>query len=175
MRHKWHGRRLNRAEDHLLALSRNLVCSLFQKFGTEREYVFTTIAKAKEFRSLAERLITTAKKGRALLQAAESAASDQEKASLMAAALHKRRQIESRLANREMAKKVWDEIAPRYADRPGGYTRVLRTSSVRLGDGVYRAIWGFVGGPGEEPGAKVAKKKRARKRTGAGASAPASA
>src|SRR5881394_2637939 len=124
MRHLKAGRRLNRNATHRLALFRNLALALFQ-----HERIITTVAKAKEARAFVERLITLAKRN----------------------TQHARRLVESRLGgagraevkpgdgddadHRNIIKKLFEEIAPRYADRPGGYTRVIKRTQRRLGDG----------------------------------------
>ncbi|MFC1766523.1 50S ribosomal protein L17 [Planctomycetota bacterium] len=121
MRHRVAGRKLNRTSEHRLALRRNLVASLF-----EHETISTTIEKAKEVKPFAEKLITLAKKG--CLQ-------------------HRRRAIQL-LGNRKIVVredgedvkqgtvvgKLFSEIGPRYLDRSGGYTRIIRLPLRRLGD-----------------------------------------
>jgi large subunit ribosomal protein L17 len=107
MRHLKRGRKLGRNSEHRRALMRNLACALF-----EHERIITTVEKAKEARPFVEKLITLAKKD----------------------TLHARRLVLSRLANKEMTAKLFKEIAPRFADRPGGYTRVLKRMERRLGD-----------------------------------------
>ena len=121
MRHRVAGRRLSRNSEHRLALRRNIVASLF-----EHETISTTVQKAKEVKSFAEKLITLAKKG----------------------SLHHRRRAISLLGNRallveedgSMVKKgtvvgkLFSEIGPRYLDRSGGYTRIIRLPKRRLGD-----------------------------------------
>jgi len=107
MRHRRDGRQLSRTAEHRRALMRNLVTELFR-----HERIETTEAKAKEARRLAERLITFAKRGD----------------------LHARRQVDRYVMSREVTRKLFTTIAPWYADRPGGYTRILKTRH-RLGDG----------------------------------------
>jgi len=99
---------------HRKALKRNLVTQLLL-----HERIRTTEAKAKFIRGEAERLITLAKRG----------AADPNRF------LHVRRQVSSRLYDEDVARKLFDELAPRYADRPGGYTRILRLGERRRGDG----------------------------------------
>jgi len=132
MRHRVAGARLNRTSGHRLAMRRNLVSSLF-----EHETVSTTIQKAKEVRGFAEKLITLAKKGD----------------------LPSRRRAISLLGNRaiykdedgEMAKsgtvvgKLFSELGPRYLDRPGGYTRIIRLAKRRLGDNGQLVLLQLVG------------------------------
>lgn len=107
MRHHIAGRKLNRPTAHRNALLRNLVKSLFA-----HEAIRTTEAKAKEARRPAERMITLGKDG----------------------SLHARRQALRYLNDKAIVARVFDEIAPRYADRQGGYTRILRLGR-RDGDG----------------------------------------
>ena len=107
MRHRVTGRRLGRPTGHRKAMYRNLVTDLL---GYEK--ITTTEAKAKEVRSLAERMITLGKKG----------------------GLHSSRQARSFIFDNKVVDKVFIELAPRYAERPGGYTRITKLGR-RLGDG----------------------------------------
>ena len=107
MRHKVAGRRLGRPIGHRRALYRNLVTALL-----EYEKIITTEAKAKEVRSLAEKMITLGKEG----------------------GLHPYRQALSFIVDKRVAEKVFSELASRYAERPGGYTRIVKLGP-RLGDG----------------------------------------
>src|SRR5206468_9086006 len=107
MRHRKAGRKLGRNASHRLALKRNLARALF-----EHERIITTVPKAKALRPFVEKLITLAKKG----------------------TLHHRRLAISRLHDAEVVKRLFDEIAPRYKDRPGGYTRIIKRAERRLGD-----------------------------------------
>ncbi|MHA1599607.1 MAG: 50S ribosomal protein L17 [Alphaproteobacteria bacterium] len=119
MRHRVSGKQLSRTTSHRKALRRNMAASLIQH-GAIR----TTEVKAKELRSFVERIITTAKKG----------------------TLHARRRVISKLSDRAMTdndgefldksvvQKLFDEVAPKYADRPGGYTRIIRLDERRIGD-----------------------------------------
>jgi large subunit ribosomal protein L17 len=106
MRHRKDHRKLSRTASHRRAVLRNLVTALFQY-----ERIETTIAKAKESRRLAERLITFAKRG-------DVAA---------------RRHVERFITRPDITRKLFETIAPWYADRPGGYTRIIRIGR-RLGD-----------------------------------------
>jgi large subunit ribosomal protein L17 len=124
MRHLKAGRKLGRNASHRLALMRNLAMALFR-----HERIITTLEKAKEARPFVERLITLAKRG----------------------TLHARRLALARLGppadaevkpgddddadHRTILQKLFDEIGPRFADRPGGYTRVIKRHERRLGDG----------------------------------------
>lgn len=106
MRHRHSGRQLNRNSTHRKAMFKNMSVSLF-----EHELIRTTVAKAKELRGVAERLITLAK--------VDSVAN--------------RRLAYSRLRDRDAVTKLFTEIGPRYVDRPGGYMRVLKCG-FRTGD-----------------------------------------
>ena len=100
------GRRFGGSSAHQKSMMANLVASLIAA-----EAITTTEAKAKALRPIAEKMITKAKKG----------------------GLHNHRQVVSFLRDREMAAKLFDEIGPRYTDRSGGYTRILKVGS-RHGD-----------------------------------------
>lgn len=119
MRHKVAGKKLNRSKDHRRALRRTLVKQLF-----EHERIRTTRAKAEFVRPYAERLVTLAKRG--------NEAGD-------ASMVHARRLAASRIGDAEMVKKLFDDIAPRYASRPGGYTRMLKLGP-RFGDSAEMVI-----------------------------------
>jgi large subunit ribosomal protein L17 len=119
MRHRVKGKRLGRDSGHRKALRLNLTRALF-----EHERITTTHTKAQFVRGHAEKLITLAKRG---LAQAEEEGNDQR-------AVHARRIVASRLNNdRQLVSKVFDELAPRYEDRPGGYTRILKLGP-RKGD-----------------------------------------
>lgn len=107
MRHRVAGRTLSRNAEHRAALLRNLTIALF-KHGR----IITTVAKAKEARPFVEKLITLAKKN----------------------TLHARRLAVARLHDRESVKFLFSELGPRYSDRAGGYTRVIKRHERRLGD-----------------------------------------
>ncbi len=111
MRHKVAGRKLGRNTGHRRAMYRNLVTDLL---GYEK--ITTTEAKAKEVRGLAEKMITLGKEG----------------------GLHSRRQALSFIIDKKVAEKVFTELAPRYAERSGGYTRITKIGP-RLGDGAAMA------------------------------------
>ena len=106
MRHRKSGRKLNRTSSHRKALMRNMVTSLL-----DHERIETTDAKAKELRGLADRMITLGKRGD----------------------LHARRQALSVIRSKEVTAKLFDELAERFRDRPGGYTRVIKVGN-RVGD-----------------------------------------
>lgn len=107
MRHRVAHRKLGRTTEHRRALLRNQAEALLR-----HERISTTVAKAKELRPFVERLITVAKRG-----VADGAG---------ARVLHARRLVGRDLADREVASKLFETIAPRFATRPGGYTRLLR-------------------------------------------------
>jgi large subunit ribosomal protein L17 len=106
MRHKVAGKKLGRSTGHRKALRRNLIKDLFRY-----ERIRTTLAKAQAIRGDAERLITRAKKGNNLGDAQ---------------AVHARRWAAAQLNEPEIVKKLFEDIAPRYVDRPGGYTRIIK-------------------------------------------------
>lgn len=152
MRHRVAGRRLGRDSEHRLAMRRNLVASLF-----EHETISTTIEKAKEVKPFAEKLISLAKKG----------------------TLAARRRAIALLGNRDIPiehedktskritviGKLFSEIGPRYLDRPGGYTRIIRLAMRRLGDNGKVVLLQLVGSD-EDSGtkAKAGGKKTSRKK-----------
>jgi len=107
VRHRAKHRQLSRTASHRKALLANMATSLFQ-----HERIVTTEAKAKELRPYAERLITLARRGD----------------------LHARRLVESRLKDRAVAQRLFKEVGPRFATRPGGYTRIIKLGH-RAGDG----------------------------------------
>lgn len=121
MRHRIHGKKLNRSPAHRLALRRNLARSLFQEFG-ERGYIITTRQKAKYVRPFVEKLITLAREK----------------------TLHNYRRGLKLLRDENMVHRLFEQIGPAYRERPGGYTRILRTSRRRLGDGAVEVLFGFV-------------------------------
>jgi large subunit ribosomal protein L17 len=107
MRHRAKGRQLSRTSSHKRALLNNMATSLF-----EHGRIVTTEAKAKELRPFAEKLITLARRGD----------------------LHARRLVERKIKDREVLGRLFAEIGPRFAARPGGYTRILKLGH-RPGDG----------------------------------------
>jgi len=117
VRHRKKGRQLSRTRSHRKATMRNLATSLFR-----HERIETTTAKAKELRPYAERLITLARRGD----------------------LHARRLAAMKIQDREVLGKLFDDIAPRYMERPGGYTRVLKLGN-RKGDAAEMSLIELVG------------------------------
>ena len=132
MRHRRDGRKLGITAEHRKAMLANMVTSLFRK-----ERIETTTPKAKEARRLAEKLITHARRGD----------------------LASRRHVARTIQDVEVLKKLFAEIAPRYVDRPGGYTRIIKLGTVRVGDGGAKALLELL--KKDEEGRK--KKKTPRK------------
>ena len=122
MRHRVAGKKLSRSMGHRTALRRNLVTELFRY-----NQIRTTRAKAQAIRGQAEKLITLAKRG--LVNAEEDPAKE----------VHARRLAAARLNDPAVVQKLFDEIAPQYEDRPGGYTRMLKLG-MRKGDAAQMVI-----------------------------------
>jgi len=112
MRHRKAGRRLGRTTSHRDAMLRNMVTSLL-----DQERIVTTVPKAKEARRLTEQMITLGKRGD----------------------LHARRQAMSYIRSNDIVAKLFDRLSNQYADRQGGYTRIIRTGN-RIGDAAPMAI-----------------------------------
>ena len=127
MRHRNSGRQLNRNSTHREAMFRNMAASLLR-----HEAIKTTVSKAKELRRVAEPLITMAK-------------SD---------SVHKRRLAFSRLRDREVVTKLFNELGPRYKERPGGYLRILKMG-YRAGDSAPLALVELVDRPQQEEAAEA--------------------
>jgi large subunit ribosomal protein L17 len=171
MRHRKQGRHLGRTSSHRRALLRNLASSLFL---TERDAeldrnapktkgrIVTTLHKAKEVRPLVERCITIARKSLVHLEEAEQYATTAERGSdewkrwrkseqwkrwnqTIAPAVAARRRALQLLGDKQAVGILFQDIAPRYTDRPGGYTRILKLAKPRLGDAGARAILELVG------------------------------
>lgn len=171
MRHRRKGRKLGRNPKHQRALLRNLASSLLL---TERDAEFdenapkvkgrivTTVSKAKEVRPLVEKCITIARRSLAASDAAAEFETSAERGSqewkswresdkwnawnqAIAPAVAARRRCVTMLGNKEAVQILFDEIAPRFEDRPGGYTRIVRLAQPRLGDSGQQAILEFVG------------------------------
>ena len=117
MRHLAQGRKLGRTTAHRRAMLRNLVTSFLEK-----ERVVTTVAKAKEARPLAEKMITLAKRN----------------------TLHARRQALAFVTKESVVRKLFDKLGPRFSERPGGYTRIVKTGP-RAGDGADMAVLEMIG------------------------------
>lgn len=120
MRHRLRGRQLSRDTEHRAALRRHLVQSLF-----EHGKIRTTEPKAKEVKSFAEKLITLAR---------EKTLNNRRRVIQL---LHDRRLVDEdqEFTGQTLVQKLFDEIAPRFADRQGGYTRIIKLSDFRIGDG----------------------------------------
>ena len=134
MRHRNEGRKLSRNTSHRRALLRNLVTSLL-----EHGRLMTTLPKAKEVRPLAEKMITLGKRDN----------------------LQARRLVHSYLLKDETAKKVFSTIAPKFADRKGGYSRIIKLGN-RKGDGADLAIIELLGTDLEAKKAERAAKAEAK-------------
>lgn len=133
MRHGVRLRKLGRTSSHRRALLRSLSTSLFRY-----ERITTTLPKAKELRPFAERLITLARRDE----------------------LHARRQVIKQVSDKDVVKKLFDTLGPRFATRPGGYTRTLKLGP-RLGDGAELAIVELIG---SEPTFKKQKDEKKSRR-----------
>lgn len=116
MRHAIRNRKLGRTSAHRQALFRNQVASLI-----EHGRIKTTLHKAKEVRRVVEKLVTRSRQD----------------------TVHARRMVRRWVPNRDLVKKLFDEVAPRFTDRPGGYTRILKLGP-RVGDAAEMAILEFV-------------------------------
>ena len=116
MRHGFAGRRFARSASHRKAMFANLAVSLL-----EHEQIVTTLPKAKDLRPIVEKLITLGKRGD----------------------LHARRQVIAQIGNEQVVKRLFDEIAPRYAQRHGGYLRIMK-AGFRHGDNAAMAVIEFV-------------------------------
>jgi len=118
MRHRKSGRKLNRTSSHRLAMFRNMVTSLL-----EHERIYTTVPKAKEIRRWTDSMITLGKRGD----------------------LHARRQALAVVRSKAVVHKLFAELGPRYQDRPGGYTRIVKMG-YRRGDAAPMCLIELVGG-----------------------------
>ncbi len=156
MRHKVAGKKLTADTQHRLAMRRNLARALFLNGR-----IVTTMAKAKATRPFVEKLVTRAKKANALKQAGDNPAY-----------VHQLRLLRRDIPDRQILKFLVETIAPIFADRPGGYTRILRMSKNQLGDNAPRAVWEFVARPKapepeEDEGKKGKKGKKKDKKAAA--------
>jgi large subunit ribosomal protein L17 len=127
MRHQKSGRKLNRNSSHRKAMFRNMASSLI-----EHEIIKTTVPKAKELRRVAEPLITLAKED----------------------SVAHRRQAFDRLRDRDVVTKLFNELGPRYVDRPGGYLRIMKCG-FRAGDNAPMAYVELVDRPVEEEALEI--------------------
>jgi large subunit ribosomal protein L17 len=138
MRHLKSGRQLSRNSAHRWALMRNLITALLRE-----EKIRTTDPKAKELRRWVDRVITLGKRG----------------------SLHARRQALGIVQDKAVVRKLFDTIAPRFKDRPGGYTRIIKLG-IRRGDAAQMSLIELVGAEGEKESRKTGEKqgRRARRR-----------
>jgi large subunit ribosomal protein L17 len=118
MRHRNQGRKLGRTSSHRTAMFANMAAALIK-----HEQIKTTLPKAKELRPVVEKLVTLSRRG--------------------PTNLHARRQALAQIRDLTQVKKLFDVIGPRYAERPGGYTRVLK-AGFRFGDNAEMAFIEFV-------------------------------
>lgn len=144
MRHGVSGRKLNRTTSHRLAMFRNMVTSLLQ-----HERIYTTVCKAKDLRRWGEWMITLGKRGD----------------------LHARRQALSLIREKAVVYKLFEELAPRYQNRPGGYTRIVKVG-FRRGDAAPMCMIELVTDQGV-PARKTKKKAAPQPEAAAAAPAPA--
>ncbi len=128
MRHGKKYRHLSRSTPHRLAMFANMAASLLKE-----ERIRTTDAKAKELRSIVEKLITHAKVGAKFAAEAQAATLEVDKKRLTAQAMHKRRTVARVLRDGQAVQKLFGDIQARFATRPGGYTRILKLGT-RIGD-----------------------------------------
>lgn len=172
MRHLRKGRVLGRSPSHRKALFKNLASAIFL---TERDTtdldtnapkvpgrIITTLEKAKEIRPIVEKCITLARKGLAAEAAAVPFATKAERGTeewkqwrksdawrqwcdARAPGVNARRRALSMLGDKQAVRILFDKVAPRFTDRPGGYTRIMRLAKPRVGDAGTRAILEFVG------------------------------
>jgi large subunit ribosomal protein L17 len=171
MRHLVSGRKLGRNASHRKAMFRNMAVSLIRTVRVEEGEpgqpkvagrIITTVPKAKELRPIVEKLITSARKALKIYNAAAQFGSTAERGSdewkrwreseqgknwvlASAPALALRRRAFSELRDAVAVDILFDELANRFEDRNGGYTRIVRLASVRLGDAAPRALIEFVG------------------------------
>jgi len=141
MRHLKSGRQLSRNSSHRWALMRNMITSLLRE-----EKIKTTDPKAKELRRWVDRVITLGKRGD----------------------LHARRQVLSIVFDKAVVRKLFDTLGPRFKDRPGGYTRIIKLG-IRHGDAAQMALIELVGGEAASAaaapgGAKKGRRARRRER-----------
>ncbi len=150
MRHRIAGRQLSRTSEHRLAMRRNMVSSLF-----EHETISTTIQKAKEVKPFAEKLITLARNGtlasrrRAIAMLNDRAIYTTEDGKMVKTGT--------------VIGKLFSDLGPRYLDRPGGYTRIIKLAKRRLGDNGQLVLLQLVG-PEDSSEAKGGKKKSGRRK-----------
>ena len=147
MRHRVAHRKLGRVTEHRLAMLKNLATALLQ-----HEHIETTVPKAKELRPYVERLITVAKRG---VAAGGSGA------------VHARRLVAADIADADVAKKLFDTLAPRFAGRPGGYVRIIK-AGFRRGDSANVARIELVGSEFDPKKAEAEKAAKTGEKGGEG-------
>jgi large subunit ribosomal protein L17 len=151
MRHRIAGRQLNRTSEHRLALRRNLAAALF-----EHETISTTVPKAKDVKPFAEKLITLAKQG--------TLAARRRATSLLG---HNRDILAEEdgevVKKGTLVGKLFSDIAPRYLERKGGYTRIIQLAKRRVGDNSRLVLLQLVGKETEPVKKSSGKKKSAKK------------
>jgi large subunit ribosomal protein L17 len=140
MRHRKSGRQLSRNSAHRWALMRNLITALLRE-----EKIRTTNPKAKELRRWADRVITLGKRGD----------------------LHARRQVLGIVQDKAVVRKLFDTIGPRFKERPGGYTRIVKVG-IRRGDAAPMSLIELVGGEEKKEPASRGRRKPRRPRRQAG-------
>lgn len=171
MRHRVRGRKLGRNASHRKAMFRNMACSLIKTVRVDEDdpqrprvagRIVTTVPKAKELRPFVEKLVTLARKAAEHEAAAAAFATDADKGSdayqawrksedwqkwsaAISPAVALRRRAFSMLRDKEAVSILFDELAERFAERQGGYTRIVRLAEVRLGDSGAQALIEFVG------------------------------
>ena len=171
MRHRVKGRKLGRNQSHRKAMFKNMAASLIRTLDQSEDLenapavagrIVTTVPKAKELRPRIEKLITLAKRAAQYEENAAQYATDAERGSdawkqwrnsdewqkwtqAIAPAVSLRRRAFSELRDQAAVDILFDELAPRFADRSGGYTRIVRLAAVRLGDAGQQALIEFVG------------------------------
>ncbi len=170
MRHRKKGRHLGSHLGHRKALEKNLINQLFT-----HERILTTKAKAKELRPKAEKIITMAKKA---FLAEKNAKTKEEKEKARLLKLHYIREVISRIGKKKLydkegepiltpqdrirtvIQKLFEDLGERYADRPGGYTRILKLPMRRQGDDAQLVLWELVGKENLEVKPKKTKTKK---------------
>ncbi|HSG69090.1 MAG TPA: L17 family ribosomal protein [Planctomycetaceae bacterium] len=171
MRHRIRGRKLGRNSPHRRAMLKNMAVSLIRSVRPDEDApntpktpgrIITTVAKAKELRPIIEKLITMARRALAHQENASQYEISAEKnsaewkqwreseewrnwANAIAPAVALRRRAFAQLRDNEAVDILFDELSERFADRPGGYTRIVRLAEVRLGDAGPKALIEFVG------------------------------
>ncbi len=147
MRHRVAHRKLGRVTEHRLSMLRNLATALLQ-----HEHIETTLPRAKELRPYVEQLITVAKRGTVAGGTG---------------VLHARRLVAADIADRDVAKKLFDTLAPRFAGRPGGYIRIIK-AGFRRGDSADMARVELVGSEFDPKKAEGEKEAKGGEKTGEG-------